>query len=193
MTAQQVMTLNLTRSAFTDNREFAIVDADATDVAEVHSVFEADWERRQANPSAPNLVVSPTNSRAKLLNLIGGAQESIDIYAEEMQDQRIEDALVTAERRGARVRVILPAPSAGQQYVNESGRANITRGGVDVHLLAKPYVHAKIVVVDRKKAFVGSENFSDTSLDRNREMGVLVAAGPALDRIETVFEKDWAR
>ncbi|MFH0879311.1 MAG: phospholipase D-like domain-containing protein [Lentisphaerota bacterium] len=57
------------------------------------------------------------------------------------------------------------------------------------------YIHAKMILADygaaQAAAFLGSENFSRTSLDRNRELGILVTETPILDRLHQVFEQDW--
>ncbi len=48
-----------------------------------------------------------------------------------------------------------------------------------------------MILVDGVRAFVGSENFSATSLDHDREVGLLIR-GPTLARISAVFAADWA-
>ena len=58
--------------------------------------------------------------------------------------------------------------------------------------MSAPYIHAKVIVADGWLAFVGSENFSATSLDENREVGLLLADTTALATITTTFERDWA-
>ncbi len=40
-------------------------------------------------------------------------------------------------------------------------------------------------------AFLGSENPGTVSLNQNRELGILVAEKPILDRLESVFNSDW--
>jgi len=45
--------------------------------------------------------------------------------------------------------------------------------------------------VDRRWAFVGSENLSPTSLDHNRELGVLIGDPIAIARLEATFVQDW--
>jgi len=70
-------------------------------------------------------------------------------------------------------------------------------GGVDARAGTFLYIHAKLILADygtsRQVAFVGSENFSDASLDKNRELGILIQDKTILDRLSTVFEQDWAK
>jgi phosphatidylserine/phosphatidylglycerophosphate/cardiolipin synthase-like enzyme len=53
-------------------------------------------------------------------------------------------------------------------------------------------MHAKIIIVDGRIAFVGSENISAQSLDQNRELGIIVSDSSVLDKLQTTFQSDWA-
>src|SRR2546423_13222713 len=188
-----IMTTNFTRAAFKSNREFDVIDRDAPDVAALRALFSADWNDRPYAPRDPNLPVSPTDARALLTALIGSARHTLDVYAEELQDSGMERALAAAARRGVPVRVILPAPS-GRDH-DAPGVALITAAGAQVHRLPQShlYVHAKAIVVDGRRALVGSENLSAASLDHNRELGVIVADTGAIQTLESTFDGDWAR
>jgi phosphatidylserine/phosphatidylglycerophosphate/cardiolipin synthase-like enzyme len=187
-----VGTANWTHAAFTSNREYLVEDADPSDVRQLAGLFEADWDRSAVTVQAPALVISPQNSRADFLALIDGARQRVDVEDEEMQDPQIEDALVQAAARGVAVRVILPRPTGGPDS-NARGRQRLEAGGVQVKELADPYVHGKDVVADQAAGFVGSENFSAASLDKNREVGLIVGDPRAIARLEGVFEGDWQK
>lgn len=186
-TAAYILTLNFSRSAFTRNREFGVVDTKPADVREVDAVFGADWRSAAYVPRDPNLIISPINSRARLLALLARARRGVDVYAEEVQDPGLESALAACARRRVRVRLISNAGDAS----NAAGIARLRAGGVQVRLLTSPYIHAKMILVDGRWAFVGSENISTASLDDNREMGVLVADPDALARLGETFATDW--
>lgn len=53
------------------------------------------------------------------------------------------------------------------------------------------YMHAKIIVVDGQKAFVGSENISTASLEHNRELGIIVGDQNVLSTLQQTFQQDW--
>jgi cardiolipin synthase A/B len=186
--AAAIMNLNLTASAFTRNREFAIVTTQPAAVRAAMAIFAADWTRG-AEPNPGPLVVSPTNSRETLLGLIGGARQSLDIYAEVMRDPEVMQAIEDAAHRGVRVRLIM---SGQPNDDNGKQRAQLASAGVQVRLLNRLYVHAKMVLVDGQRAFVGSQNFTATSLDQNREAGIVVDDPAVLARIERIFEGDFA-
>ena len=64
-------------------------------------------------------------------------------------------------------------------------------GGVQVRYSVALFMHAKLIVADGARAFVGSQNFSATSLDQNRELGILVADPAALATLAGTFAGDW--
>ncbi|MHB8646336.1 MAG: phospholipase D-like domain-containing protein [Thermomicrobiales bacterium] len=191
-----IMSQNLTKSSFTFNREANIIDRDAVDVAALKALFAADWERSPYTPTDPNLVIANSDARQKLLMLIGGATTSLSVESEEMQDPAIIDALIAAQKRGVAVRYIGSTATASsvtpRQDGNAAGRKRLVRGGTGVRLLVTPYVHTKSVVADGSVAFVGSENFSASSLDMNREVGILLTNTAIIGRLTSVFSKDWA-
>jgi len=195
-----IMTSNFSRSALggsssgsgTRNREYGIIDANAQDVQAVIAIFNADWNHATAQFNDANLVVSPVNSRSVFMNLIGSAQHTLLIEAEEMNDSAIEQALVNAASRGVQIEIILPAPSGSASDSNSSGIAAIRQGNITVREDPHLYMHAKIMVVDGVKAFVGSENISTQSLDSNRELGILVSDTSVLGTLQSTFQTDWS-
>ena len=195
-----IMTSNFTRAALggtsggkagTTNREYDIVDSNTQDVQSVIAVFNADWNHTTAQFNDPNLVISPVNSRNGFTSLIGSAHNTILLEGEEMNDSGIEQALVDASKRGVHIQVILPAPKNGSSDSNSQGISTIKQGGVQVKEDPRLYMHAKIIVVDGQRAFVGSENISSQSLDKNRELGILVADGNVLNTLQQTFQQDW--
>jgi cardiolipin synthase A/B len=191
-----IMSSNFTLSALggsssSTNREYGIIDNNQEDVQAVVSIFNADWNRSTAQFNDSNLVVSPVNSRNDFISLITNAHQSLLIEAEEMQDSSIERALVNAAGRGVQVQVILPAPiSSGDS--NSTGIQTIKRGGVKVNEDTKLYMHAKMMVIDGKTGFVGSENISTASLDRNREVGIIISDPNVLATLQQTFQQDWS-
>ncbi len=182
--ATWIGTMNWTNAAFTRNREFAEeTDAPAV-VHESGAVFAADWDGRPLDTGTPDLVVSPTNARGTILGLIAGARYSLDIYAEEVYDAASIQALADATRRGVRVRIV---------YAGLGDAEGLSGIGAQVARVASPYIHAKAIVADGTTLFVGSENLSATSLDRNREVGLLMRDRVAIAEVERAFDQDLRR
>jgi len=198
-TTAYIMTSNFSRSALGgysvssgyDNREYGIIDTNSQDVQAVIAIFNADWNHTTAQFNAPNLVVSPINSRNTFTALINSAQHTLLIEAEEMNDSSIEQALINAGRRGVQIDVILPYAKSTSSDSNSQGIATIRQNGITIREDPQLYMHAKIIVVDGVKAFVGSENISTQSLDENRELGIIVSDTAILSKLQSTFQIDW--
>jgi phosphatidylserine/phosphatidylglycerophosphate/cardiolipin synthase-like enzyme len=53
-------------------------------------------------------------------------------------------------------------------------------------------MHAKLILVDGQRAFVGAQNFSAVSLDANRAVGVIVADTALVSQLVNVAQDDWS-
>lgn len=183
-----ILNQNLTQSSFKSNREFNIVDHNLTDVTELVEIFQADWNRSGYSPTAPNLVISPDNSRAKLSALIGLAENSLDLELEIINDRDIIK-LLGQKSKEVEVRVILPdfkkIPS------NQKGAEVLKMEGAQIRTISRPHIHSKLIVADRRRAYVGSVNMSEASMDQNREVGILVSQVDIVDKLNLWFEEDW--
>lgn len=179
-------------SSYTTDRDYLITDTDSADVQECSAIFTADWNRTTPQLNDPNLVVSPVNARADLTTLINGAKHTLHLEEEEMQDPQLIQALISAAGRGVQVTVVVPVP--GSHNSDAQGEQQLTQGGVKVVTVDDRngglYIHAKIIVADGTAAFVGSENFSTYSLDKNREVGVLLANPQVIQQLEAAFAQD---
>lgn len=186
-----IMTFNLQSKYYATGRDFAIEDTDPADVSAIEQVFNADWEAKtRVAPQGDGLVWSP-GSEDEMLYLIRTASSTLDIYNEEMADADITNALIDAAKRGVQVRVDMTYATNWKPAFFA-----LRDGGVEVRTWAssskKLYIHAKVIIVDSREAFVGSENFSDTSLNKNRELGIVLEAPQIVAALTAVFEKDWA-
>ncbi len=183
-----ILNMNLTKTAFTKNREYNACDENPAEVSEAKRIFLADWDRKDYSPIEANLVVSPNNSRGKLVALIKAAEKSLDVEMEVLEDDQIINLL--AERSGQiPVRIILPPIS--KVDTNQKAVDGLRAAGTKVRVLSSPYIHAKVIVVDGQRVYLGSVNLSSQSLDQNRELGILISRPDVVSRIAQTFEKDW--
>lgn len=185
-----IMTFNLTPKYYATSRDFAVLDQDTVDVQAIEQTFEADWQGTPGGGgTAHGLVWSPGSSES-MLGIINNATASLDIYNEEMADPQITDALKSAASRGVDVKVVMTyATSWKPAFVD------LVAAGVKVRTFAstgKLYIHAKVIIADAKTAFVGSENFSNNSLDNNRELGILMLNPEIVSSLTDTFEQDFA-
>lgn len=184
-----IMTFNFTPQYYASSRDFGIVDTDAKDVAAIEGAFNDDWNNKQDTAgSGDDLIWSPGASD-QTLALIASAKSSIDIYNEEMNDQQVTDALVAAAKRGVTVRVVMTFQSSWRSAFQE-----LVAVGAQVHTFpttAPVDIHAKMILVDGDEVFLGSQNFSPTSLNNNRELGVFLNNPAVLSSLEKTFYTDF--
>ncbi len=57
------------------------------------------------------------------------------------------------------------------------------------------YIHGKVIEADygtaHGKVFIGSENFSNTSLNDNRELGLIISSHAVMSAIASTFAADF--
>ncbi|BDG16791.1 phospholipase D-like domain-containing protein [Thermus brockianus] len=145
--------------------------------------------------AAPRLVVEPEDGVEPLLDLIRSAKEEILVKIYLWTPSRLDlvEALGEAVARGVKVRVLLEREPSG-------GRADLTvyqalkERGVEVRLTTPfrfVFVHEKSVVVDRKRAWVGTMNFTGSSFGANREYALILDDPKQVAEVARVFEADW--
>ncbi|HEY2285011.1 MAG TPA: phospholipase D-like domain-containing protein [Streptosporangiaceae bacterium] len=191
-----ILTANLTSRYYSTTRDFGVVDRDARDVAAIVAVFDADFAHHAVTPGdGDDLVWSPTDSQARILSVINGARHSLRVYTEEMADSTMEKALISAAKRGVAVQVV--GENTDHEY--DTAFAKLAAGGVQIRYYKSPsgfYIHGKVVEADygtpAARIFIGSENFSSTSLNRNRELGLIIAAPAVLASMARTFAGDFS-
>ncbi|HEX5060148.1 MAG TPA: phospholipase D-like domain-containing protein [Kofleriaceae bacterium] len=185
-----IMSMNWNVDAMRTERNYGIVDKDIEDIADVQSIFDADWAltngtgNQAANLTCTRLVVSPTNSRQRLIDHIKTATTNLDVEVMYVSESSIRDEIIAAKQRGVTVRVIILDPAADEVVAFKAASIPVKTPPSSF------YLHAKLIIADTV-AFVGSENMSFTSLTKNREVGALVFEPTAFMPIKTQFEADW--
>jgi hypothetical protein len=189
-----ISTGNFDTTYYATSRDYGVLDTNAADVSAITAVFNADYAHTSITPSdGTDLVWSPTDSQTKLAALINGATKSLDVEQEEFSDTTLVNDLVSAARRGVAVRVVLETPSSYSSEVSEVENAG---GQVTGYTSSTGfYIHAKTIIADygtsSAKAFMGSENFSDNSLNDNRELGLITTDSGVVTGLESTFNGDF--
>jgi putative cardiolipin synthase len=150
----------------------------------------------------------------ELMALLDSAErEVLIISAYLIPTPALEDAVRRAEARGVEVRLLtnsirsnnhLSAHSAYRNHIASlmSGGAALFEVRVDAE--DRPYyirspvaekrlaLHAKALIVDDDKVFIGSANLDPRSLRINTEMGLLVSSRPLNAALREAVERDFA-
>ncbi len=191
-------------------RGMAVLNTDPQDVATVAAYFEANWPPYAPYPVSDraSLVWSPSgieyspvgNSVQVLTDFVNGAQKTLDIYAEYIQDDAfLLSMVIDRAKAGIAVRVI--GNSDGQspaivQQLREAGVQVKFDPIFEGNTSTPMFVHTKTMIADAglptQVAFVGSQNtFINESPEAILELGTIVKDLATLERIRAVFDQDW--
>lgn len=135
-------------------------------------------------------VVSSPGAEGEVLALINSAQDSVYIEMYLLSSREVEDALILARMRGVDVKVILEERVSSD--ANSGAFSRLSASGISVCTASEEYrlAHSKVIIVDGKKALVGSHNLSDSALNYNREISLLVEGNVVSELLE-LFRSDW--
>ncbi|MBA3892875.1 MAG: cardiolipin synthase B, partial [Gemmatimonadales bacterium] len=155
-----------------------------------------------AGPHAAQLFKSSADDASESVRLmyllsISAAVKSVRIAsAYFVPDSLAIATLVAAQRRGARVEIIVPSHHIDQKLVRRASRSlwgPLLEAGIAIYEYQPTMYHVKVVVVDEVWTSVGSTNFDNRSFRLNDEANLNIldaefAAGQA-----DVFESDKAK
>ena len=189
-----IMTLNLTTQYYSTSRDFAVIENNPQDVAAIETTFNADFANSTITPApATDLVWSPTNAQTAILNVINSAKHTLTVENEEMAYATITNALVSAAARGVLVQVIMT--NDANDYASAFNQ--LVAAGVEVSTYAYTaslYIHAKVILADYgspgAQVFIGSENFSNGSLNKNRELGLILTDAAIMQSLDGTLTAD---
>lgn len=184
---------NFVPSDYPTTRDFWISDTQPSDVSAIAATFNGDYDSGGApSRQSGGLVWSPGSTQA-LIRLISSAHRTLLVENEEMDSSSIEDSLITAARRGVNVDVVMTEDPEWTGALNRLASA-----GVHVRVLneSQIYIHAKVICADcaatSGTVFIGSENFSTSSLSYNRELGVITSTPAAVHAVRSAVDSDYA-
>lgn len=183
-----IMTFNLTRSTFSKERNFALVIDDPAIVREIQQVFSQDWKHDITPTHSSRLVWSPDNSREQIMALIQSARSTIQIYAQGLSDYQIIGELARAARRGVKVDILT---SADESTKTRGKFAYLEKAGCTIRFSKHYVIHAKVIIIDKQKAMLGSINLTKPSINKNRELAIITNDSSVVNQLEQTFQKDF--
>ncbi|MFB6089830.1 MAG: phospholipase D-like domain-containing protein, partial [Halobellus sp.] len=162
------------------------------------------WTPRGLRPR-PAVATGPATATAFVLpdgadipiETLRGADRRILLASYTFASPRAADALLAAQRRGVRVRILVEGgPIGGMTIAQRAQLDRLAAGGVDVRLIDGPhsryaYHHPKYAVVD-DRALVLTENWkpAGTGGRDSRGWGVRVDSPRTADELAAVFAHD---
>ena len=179
-------TMNLTDAAFKSNREYFVIGGERKVLKSLASIFESDWKGERAGEvDRKDLIVSP-DSENRILGILRDGKK-LFIETEELGNDRV--ILDTLKTKGKKLRMILPSSISDEDMNNAD---ELMKNGAKIRVMPaeKLYMHAKMIHTG-KFVFIGSQNFSSTSLLKNREVGIMVKKYGMKKIFNNKFKEDW--
>jgi phosphatidylserine/phosphatidylglycerophosphate/cardiolipin synthase-like enzyme len=194
------------------NRDFSVVTTDEVVLETLQRVFENDFagvryalEPIVSGAIGDKLTVSPYTFEP-LVRMIRSAKTRLQIENQYLRHPQLNEAIFEAAKRGVRVEIVLanlcefgtPNASASEQITRlfmpfDTSGAKVRMFTPSVTVKGKPgYMHAKVIVADEVRAWVGSVNGSTSAVDRNREFGVFISDKKNVSRLSSILESDFA-
>jgi cardiolipin synthase A/B len=146
--------------------------------------------------AAHTLIVQPDDGRALVLDALNAAKKSIDLTIYQISDSQIMSALMSAQARGAAVRVIYnwySFPADMQQREIAPAIQALTKAGIQCKRAPPTFeeTHEKAFVVDGTTGIVMSFNLTSEYFATTRDFGIVTTVGTEVMEISNVFEADW--
>lgn len=136
------------------------------------------------------LFTSPTDPAAarldtRLVTLIDGAQQRVDVAAFYFSLEPIAQALVRAHERGVRVRLVTDS-----DYAEELGPVTLQGAGIPVVTDERTaYMHNKFVIIDGYRVWTGSWNLTEAGATRYDNNVVLIHSTKLATNYTVEFEE----
>jgi phosphatidylserine/phosphatidylglycerophosphate/cardiolipin synthase-like enzyme len=151
----------------------------------MQALFDADRQGKplKASQIHPNILVCPINCRTKIQALIKAATGSIWIQNQYLEDPALLRIILQKQSSVKDIQMVLADNDFAQKAVD-------TFGSKMVSIVANPYPHAKMMLIDDRYLLVSSINYSSNSMDHNREIGVIITNRDAIEYFKTKFLQD---
>lgn len=194
------------------DRDYSLVTDDATVIDTMERIFEGDLAGSRYDVSsmipaslADRLTVSPVSLKP-IVNFIDSARESLYVETQYLKDPDMNNAIVRAAQRGVKVSVITASacafgkPSQSEAKDTQDVYSAFDAAGVRSRMFTantlvnghSGYLHAKAIVVDGVRGWVGSENGSSESLTQNREYGLVFDTAADVKTVQNQIQSDLA-
>jgi cardiolipin synthase A/B len=142
-----------------------------------------------------SLVVLPDDTAQPLLDAIYHAEHSLRVKMFVFSDAPLLRAVISAHRRGVKVRIMLNPERRSGEKENAESRKMLTDSGIEVKDSNPTFdvTHEKSMVVDDKTAFVQSLNWETRNLTETRDYAVVTSHQHEVNEVLECFEADWNR
>ena len=181
-----ISTWNFTYSTFTKNRDLFLFIDDKNINKDLLQIFNDDFLWLNKTIYNENLIVSPLYSRNKIIKLLDSAENDIKIYIQYFLDDEIREKIINIiKNKSIKITAIIPETAEEKPETQE-----LINAWVNIKVLSKYKMHSKAILIDNKTLFIWSENFSSYSIDKNREVWILIKNKKIINKFLELFFSD---
>jgi len=128
-----------------------------------------------------------SNIEKELVSFMKSAKDSIELCVFELNLQSVVDALVDKHKSGVNVRVIIDA-----DYQGEHELSSLYKSGVEIKTDPRSaFMHNKFVVVDERKVWTGSYNFTKNGTHKNDNNALTIESELLAENYVAEFDEMW--
>ncbi len=198
---------NQSATAMDGNREVGLFIRGGELARALEAIFEAGWTGEENQPGFENgwnvdwiyPVATPvkvpswvSKTEQTVVGLLNSAQSTIEapIYSYSGQPNSLNSAIESAAERGVDFKMMVDnywyfdvVGDLAEKYPNFLAKT-VNLGGYQTF-------HCKAVIVDGKKVYIGSANWSNASMTWRREIGIVFDDVTLASTLEEIFRTDW--
>ena len=142
--------------------------------------------------------VFPESSGAPVFNALEKAKTEVVISVYIISHPNIISLLVSLKEKGVNIRVLVEGAPAGGFPRSEIGMlALMSNAGIDIKIMVADdgfrrytYLHNKYAVIDSKTVIITSENWAESSFERNRGWGAVIENEEYAEYMHNIFVDD---
>lgn len=141
------------------------------------------------------VITQPDDGLAAILTAIKRARRSIDVVIFRFDLPEVEKALTDAVERGVAVRALIAHTNRGGEKKLRHLEDRLLKVGVTLSRTADDMVryHGKLLLVDRKKAFVLAFNYTRLDVMKSRSFGLVTKKRKVVQEVFRLIESDHNR
>ena len=191
-----IMNCNLVAQYYSVLRDFIVITDNPATVSGVATTFEADYSNNTIAPVTADvppgseLVWSP-GAEKQFTQMIESARAGTILYieTEQLDSTPIENALIAAVKRGVTVNFTMT-----NTLEFTDGFNTLKASGVNVSLYpngAPIYIQAKAISVNNDTVYLGSTNFTASSTDNDRNVGIITQNSTVVKGVTATLTSDF--
>jgi len=141
------------------------------------------------------VIIQPQDGVAPLLKAIKRARKTLDIVIFRFDIDAVEEALTEAIGRGVAVRALIAHTNRGGASKLRKLESRLLKAGVTLSRTADDMVryHGKLLIIDRKLAFVLGFNYTRQDIEKSRSLGLVTRNPKVVRDIIRVIDADHDR